>query len=358
MIFKRQILLTLAALLCLLSAQAQLVFEPAVWDFGSIREADGRVSHTFSGINRGDKALVILDVTTTCGCTVPRFSQQPVVVGGQTQITVSFDPTNRPGAFTKELWVYSTERRHIATLTIRGTVTPRPKSIEELYPVDAGGGLRLTSTLCALSYIYQGKRAQSTIGYANTTGRTLTLAFQITEGSQLLTMDYPRTIAPEERGELNFTYNIPADKPRYGTLRDVLQPVIDGRTSNALVMIHAIGVDNPTNMPTQSVPCAQLSENMLKFGTIKRTSAVERRSFTLTNAGDSELIVRAVESPDEITTSLYAGQRITPGASFTAQVALRATTLDFGALSRHVVLITNDPVRPMRRLRVTAIIED
>ena len=30
----------------------ELVFEPAVWDFGSVREADGPVRHTFTGGNR------------------------------------------------------------------------------------------------------------------------------------------------------------------------------------------------------------------------------------------------------------------------------------------------------------------
>ena len=131
-------------LLCSTIAYAQdgLVFEPAVWDFGEIREADGPVSHTFTGENRSGKPLVILDVVTSCGCTVPRFSKQPILSGGKTEITVTYDPTNRPGVFSKELTVYSSDRKKIATLTVHGTVTPRPKSIEELYPIDAGGGLR------------------------------------------------------------------------------------------------------------------------------------------------------------------------------------------------------------------------
>ena len=63
------ILLTLCALTA--SAQEHLSFRPDTWDFGTIRETDGRVSHTFTGVNRGDKPLVILDVVTSCGCTAP-----------------------------------------------------------------------------------------------------------------------------------------------------------------------------------------------------------------------------------------------------------------------------------------------
>ena len=153
------ILLTLCALTA--SAQEHLSFRPDTWDFGTIRETDGRVSHTFTGVNRGDSPLVILDVVTTCGCTVPDFSKKPILPGEKTQITVTYDPANRPGSFTKELWVYSSEKRKIATLTVQGSVIPRQKTVEELYPVDAGGGLRLASTLNAFSYIYPGRQVQA-----------------------------------------------------------------------------------------------------------------------------------------------------------------------------------------------------
>ena len=76
-----------------------------------------------SGVS-GDSPLVILDVVTTCGCTVPDFSKKPILPGEKTQITVTYDPANRPGSFTKELWVYSSEKRKIATLTRAGSVIP------------------------------------------------------------------------------------------------------------------------------------------------------------------------------------------------------------------------------------------
>lgn len=187
------------------TVRAQLAFEPSEWDFGTIRETDGPVSHTFTGKNGSDRPLVILDVVTTCGCTVPEFSKQPILPGAETRITVTYDPANRPGAFDRELWVYSSDRKRIATLTIRGQVTPRPKSIEEQYPVDAGGGLRLSSTLCAFSYIYPGKRMQSVIGYANTSPREIRLELRPEITSGLLSADYPQTIGPGGPG---------ADQPR------------------------------------------------------------------------------------------------------------------------------------------------
>ncbi|SEA86584.1 Protein of unknown function [Alistipes timonensis JC136] len=356
---KRIILLIIAAFAAFsASAQARLVFEPDTWDFGTIRESDGRVSHTFTGVNRGDKPLVILDVVTSCGCTVPEFSRQPVTPGGKTQITVTYDPMNRPGTFTKELWVYSNERKKVASITVQGNVTPREKSLEELYPVDAGGGLRLSTTLSAFSYIYQGRQVQGSIGYANASDRTVRLSLRPQDESGLLQVDAPQRIAPGQRGEINLSYLIPAGTPRYGTLRDALEVAVDGRSNGTTIVAHGIGVDARPADATQKSPRAEFSENILKFGPVKHTGPRRKLSFTLSNTGDAPLIVRAVEGEGHIATTLAPGRTVAPGDSFRAEVLLDPATQDFGVLTEHLMVVTNDPVRPMRRLRITAIIEE
>lgn len=350
------IILTLCALTA--SAQKQLTFQPDTWDFGTIRETDGRVSHTFTGVNRGDTPLVILDVVTTCGCTVPAFSKQPILPGRKTQITVTYDPANRPGSFTKELWVYSSEKRKIATLTVQGDVVPRQKSVEELYPVDAGGGLRLASTLNAFTYIYPGRQEQASIGYANTSKHPIRLELRPEIASGLLRTDYPKHIAPGERGEINFSYLIPADKPRYGTVRDVLEVLTDGQGNGTRLVTHGIGVDPQPANAGQKAPKAEFSENILKFGTVEHAGPSREMHFTLSNTGGAELILRAVEGQGHVTTTLAPGQRIAPGASLRCSIRLDPRMQDYGIMTEHLMVVTNDPVRPMRRIRVTAIIEE
>lgn len=358
MIAKRVILLILLTLSLLpAAAQEQLDFEPSAWDFGTILERDGRVSHTFTGVNRGDKPLVILDVVTTCGCTVPDFSKKPILPGEKTQVTVTYDPANRPGSFIKELWVYSSDKRKVATLTVRGSVTPREKRVDELYPVDAGGGLRLASTLNAYSYIYPGRQVQGSIGYANTSRRTVRLELRPQTASGLLRADYPRQIEPGERGEINLSYLIPADNPRYGTVRDALEVTVDGRSNGTTIVTHGIGVDPRPEDAAQNVPRAEYSENILKFGPVKHAGPLRRMHFTLSNTGTAELVVRAVEGEGHVATTLAPGQKIAPGDSFRAEILLDPKAQDYGVLTEHLVVITNDPVRPMRRIRVSAIIE-
>lgn len=347
-------------LLCSTIAYAQdgLVFEPAVWDFGEIREADGPVSHTFTGENRSGKPLVILDVVTSCGCTVPRFSKQPILSGGKTEITVTYDPTNRPGVFSKELTVYSSDRKKIATLTVHGTVTPRPKSIEELYPIDAGGGLRLTTTLNAFAYIHAGHSVQGAFGYANTSDRTIRLELRPQTTSGLLHAEAPTTIEPGERGSINISYLNPTEQPHYGTIKDALELFVNGRTNGTTLVSHGIGVDPAPDIDEKQLPKSEYSKNILKFGVVKHTESLQRLSFTLSNTGSAELVVRAVEGEGHVATTLAPGTRVAPGGSFQIEVMLDPGAQEYGVMSEHLLIVTNDPVRPMRRIRVTAIIEE
>ncbi len=358
MTLEKHIALFFLTLCAASTVRAQLTFEISQWDFGQIAETGGRVSHVFTGVNSSQQPVVILDVVASCGCTRPEFSRKPILPGDSTRITVTYDPMNRPGTFDKELGVYSTDRKRIATLSVRGSVTPREKSVEELYPVDAGGGLRLDETLCAFTYIYPGKRVQSALGFVNTSDRTLHLELLPTTASGLLTIEHPETIAPGQRGSITLSYCIPAGSPRYGSLRDALELRVNGRSNGTAVVAHALAVDDPASTPADRAPQAQVSDQIIKLGAIKRTGPVQRRFFTLSNTGRSDLIVRAVENDGRVAVTLAPGRRIAPHGSCRVELLLDPSQLDYGPFIEHLLLFTNDPLRPMRRMRITAVIED
>ncbi len=336
--------------------QAQLVFEPDCHDFGTIREVDGRVSCTFTGVNHGDRPIVVLDVVTSCGCTVPEFSRKPVRPADSIRIAVTYDPQNRPGVFSKELSVYSSDRKKVATLTIGGTVVPRPKSIEELYPVDAGGGVRLSTSHSSFSYLRVGREVHAAVEYVNTSNRPVEFRLRPKETSGCLRVTAPERIAAGERGIIDLAYSISATEPRYGTMKDTFNVEVAGRSNGTVLMVHGIAVDDPAALRGKSAPALRLSGNILKFGEVNHDLPVERRTFVLANDGEGELVVRAVEHRGHIETSLWAGARVAPHDSLTVEVSIRPSQADYGPLLDRLSIITNDPARPMRQLRVTALL--
>ncbi len=354
---QRYIILLLIALCAPALGWAQLRFAADKFDFGTIRETDGEVSHIFEAENCGQKPVVILQVVTTCGCTVPEYSRKPILPGEKTSIKVVFDPANRSGIFNKELGVYSSERKKIATLTITGSITPREKSVRELYPLSAGNGVRLSESMAAFTYIYKDIRKSTSIGCVNTSSHPVTLSLESEESSGYLSIDYPRTLSPNERAEITFTYLVPAACQHFGTLRDALHVKVDGRSNGTLLMTHAISIDNPRDMPKGQEPRMELSKSDVRFGSIAHSSPVHRQVIELKNSGKGVLKIRAIESKI-VSLSLRAGDTLRPGENRRVEILLDPAATHSGVMSEHVILITNDPLRPMRRLRVTAVIND
>lgn len=348
--------LILNALSCL--AQSGLVFDRPAWDFGTIRETDGPVTHRFVCRNEGEHPEVILQVTTTCGCTTPRYTRKPILPGEEAEITVTYDPASRPGNFSRELAVFTADRRIAAKLRITGSVIGRPKTPEELYPIDCGDGLRLEDNFHAFTYIYNGRTSVATIGYANLSDKPLTLELRPEEASGLLQADYPRRIAPNERGVLTFSYDLPADNPRYGTLKELLTVCIDGRPTRTDIFLHGFAVDDPRRVEQENAPKWQVNKNIINFGPVKRTGAPAERSLTLGNYGKSALIIRAVETPKGVGCSLRGGERIEPGQACEIVVTFDASRRDYGLWSERLILIANDPARPMQSIRLTAAVEE
>ena len=123
---KQVIFIFMAFLLATGIASAQqtavIAAEQTSYDFGTIKEADGKVSHTFQIKNEGNMPLVITRVIASCGCTTPEWTKEPIAQGKTGDIKVTYDPSARPGPFTKTISVYSNGKTGSFILTIRGNV--------------------------------------------------------------------------------------------------------------------------------------------------------------------------------------------------------------------------------------------
>lgn len=104
---------------------AEATFDVKSHDFGTIQEAKGPVSCIFEFTNTGDKPLLIIDATASCGCTRPEFPTKPIKPGKKGKIKVTYSPIGRPGAFKKSIKVKTNGKERSTTLRIEGTVIPK-----------------------------------------------------------------------------------------------------------------------------------------------------------------------------------------------------------------------------------------
>lgn len=95
-------------------------FEKETIDYGKITKGtDGK--RTFSFTNIGDAPLVIERVQSSCGCTIPKKPENPIMPGEKGEIEVSYD-TNRLGGFSKTIVVHSNAKNKQKSIKIKGYV--------------------------------------------------------------------------------------------------------------------------------------------------------------------------------------------------------------------------------------------
>lgn len=100
-------------------------FVSTTHDFGKVAEEAGTVSCEFKFTNTGTKPLLIQDIRTTCGCTTPSYTKDPVLPGGEGIIKVTYSTRGRVGTIDKKVTVFTNEPDKVYSLQIKGEVLPR-----------------------------------------------------------------------------------------------------------------------------------------------------------------------------------------------------------------------------------------
>ena len=342
------------------SISTQVNFDHLEWNFGDIAEDGGEVKHTFTFTNLSSKPLVVLEVTTGCGCTTSSYSRKPVLRGEKGEVTIVFNPMNLPGRFNKSASILTSASSQPITLKLEGNVIPRKKSVQEQFPFDLGSGVRLAFNHHDFAYVGRGEKVEQRIGIINTSSKDAALKLIPKQRSGLLELVAPAVLRAGEQGELVVRYSIGASSTRYGTLNDMYGFEVNGLQARVVLSTTAIAVDRFDRMADDvSLPIGELSKKIIKFGNLKRGNTVSDATVELINDGESDLIIRAVEwSQDALKCSLKAGDRVKAGERLVLRFNLDSRNCDYGVWVDRLRIITNDPVRPMHSIRITAIVED
>ena len=117
---------TLGTLLLVLFAtlsinSQEFKFEQETIDYGKIiKGSEGE--RTFVFTNVGDAPLIIQSIKSSCGCTVPKKPENPIMPGEKGEIKVSYD-TKRIGGFSKQITILSNAITARKIVKIKGLVS-------------------------------------------------------------------------------------------------------------------------------------------------------------------------------------------------------------------------------------------
>lgn len=324
--------------LLLQQAGAQSYFDHTNWNFGSIREEDGVVSHDFTIFNPTDRPLRVTGSAPSCTCIMAQLPDEPLQPGQAADITVFYSPSGAVGLTHRTIEILGPKGSSLGVLSTDADVTPADRSIEERYPIVLAPSLYSNMDTVPFGYLAPGEKESKVIYFANASKERIYLELSQC-GSGHLQVQCPPVIGPGKEVPVMLTYSMPSDI-NFVSIYDTLSVRIEGQQMGGRVRASAIcltkggeGAGAPRLRTYPSV--VELKSR--PFGKARRGSV------ELSNDGSNDLVINGVEAPFGVEFSLVAGSIIAGGK--TVKATLTAPESKESIVIR---IFTNDSIRPYK----------
>lgn len=327
-------------------------------DFGTIKEADGRVSCSMRMVNVSDSAVAVTDVRSSCGCTSVQYPHQPIAPGDTATFTVTYNPAGLPGDFIKDVNIRLSAEPRRTRITISGRVIATPTTVNQRFPLKAGS-LGLKHSLMTFGKVERGTANTLYLHGYNagdapllitvddaSTGLVVEAVTDTVEPAQncIIAVKVDSNQCPNNWGPTDFSFRILAVPTitDTGTLAGV-----------ARVKVVANLYDN-FNYATQeqlaSSPVITLSEDKLDFGTLGSSSGT--CDLVITNNGKTPLSIHRIisDAPEAISISVD-NAILAPGQSILVEVTA-SIPKDQEFLNATLTIYSNDMNNPMPTCRI------
>lgn len=342
-------------------APSQIRFTDTIHDFGIINEVDGIVSYSFEYENVSDKPYQIASVSVSCGCTTSEYSKEVLAPGKSSAIKVHFDPINRPGEFEKVILLASTTNRGVYDkILICGDVNPRPRTIEDNFPIYLGGGLRISDKAPKMEHITLGTVDTTYLDMINISDNQMTVVLDRGTLPYYSTLvANPATLSPGGQGQIMVITDASMVE-NCDMIKAYFKVHAQGTPVNDSVYIKAFVVDDFSDMNSadpDTLPISEFNSTYYHFGA-KNPGQKASRDFGIRNTGGSPIRIRKIITSSPQISYTIDKTEIQKGEI--ARLNLELHTQDIpvamdGSMTRFTEsawVITNEPTNPVREIKL------
>lgn len=100
----------------------EIKFKKLEHNFGEITEGE-IVSFTYKYKNVGKTNYIITSARASCGCTLPKWSKEPLAPGKEGEIEVQFDSSRRSGVQHKTVTIYGNTKEKVIKLRFSAKIS-------------------------------------------------------------------------------------------------------------------------------------------------------------------------------------------------------------------------------------------
>lgn len=336
-----------------------LTLDKTTHDFGDILMEDGPVSCTYTVTNNGNKASVIYNVISSCGCTDVKWTREPIRPGEKGKISVTYSNDEGAYPFDKNLTVYFSDIKKPVILKIRGVSHNKKKSLEELYPITFGPlGLKESYIKCG-NLEQKGQRSDA-VNIANLSDKPIKVEF---EGiSDNLSIKLSSNPIPARKTAV-MTFTVTASRDKWGKNDYWATPVINGKTYKNADGKDKIGIwaftkenfSHLTQEQKENGPLPAFYESSHSFGKVKKGETVTAE-FVVRNDGGETLRIYKVDV-NSCKWSHSVIPIVAPMKEEKFRVHLDTSGLPLGESLTIITLVTNSPLQPIVNLFIAGIVE-
>lgn len=331
-----------------------------VHDFGTIAEADGKVSCMMRLVNTTNSEIAITEVRPSCGCTAANYPRKPIAAGDTATIFLVFNPYGRPGEFSKDVIVRLSSSPRRTILKIKGSVIAEEQTVSKKYPVSVGS-LKIDNNILPFGDIYKTKNKNAYINGYNT-GRDSIKVYALDIPKCVAVKAVPTIVPPG--GLCAIIVHLDATKcpDDWGvtdySFRLLSEPIHENASAYAgIARISAIAnikedFSKVSDIELKDAARIRVSDEKIDLGKIGNNTV--SRSFSIYNDGKRTLKIHKIVCSEGINasinkTSLKHGKSAT--VTVTAQIPQYSSA---SFLNSTITIITNAPQSPTTTIRIVA----
>ena len=346
------------------AAQPEATWLERQHDMGVFMEQDGKVTCHMRVVNTGNSPLIIVKAQAGCGCTAVTYPETPIEPGDTATVGITYNPSGRPGQFSKQVLIFTNTTPKRTVLEITGNVIPTAATLDKQYPLQAGS-LRISQSSIPFGELVKGKNKTLYLSTYNASTDTLLVSVH-GDHAHIKPAVVPDTLPPARVAALTVHY-LTGKAPLWGLNVDTLtlscQPLrlpssATAGTAQVNVMAQVIeSFDNLTEKQRQDAPVVSVDcSDRLDFETITAATPATR-TFTITNKGKDPLIIRRLWVPEGEGITVKADKlELKRGKKATVSVTVDPARQQGNMLNVPLTVMTNDPETPRATVRIVGII--
>lgn len=329
-------------------AQPKIQFDQTTYDFGTIKEEEGKKTGRFEFTNVGDSALVLSKVQPGCGCTAANYTKTPIEPGARGFIDATYNASGRPGPFNKSIKVFTNEPRfkeagaapHV--INIKGNVTKRPPTVFELAGYKTGNGMTRVKDPNLKLTLKNTETRLDTIQLKNFWNKPVTVEYDklpdyITE----VYRSFSGAIQPDKEEIIVYKYDA-SKRNEFGTINDhIILKTNDSLDANKVVSFNVTIREDFSKVNRAKAPKITYESNEIAIGDLQPNQSKEIE-ITLHNEGKSPLIIRNIAPNSGSMRTTLKTVTIGAGQSQTILFTYKAPGRN-GLQKGTIEFITNDP---------------